>query len=239
MTSDIDERGTEYRAIRDTPVFIFPGQPTDDEKEYWQALGRFIEAFAGIEYIMFLTLASHAKVSPGMSQAIFSGARVDASVDYIRRIFAVYDPGPENKKEFEELFEHLKFVNDLRNHVAHYPPGDKEGKDRIINNMWRALTLAKTKRMRVSADTLTAATHDVHKISFRLARSNAMAHFLSKKMPPDQLAYQYSHWVISFPIVEEEWLYKPPPPDELNPWLYKRPASQKTKSTKSDRKGHD
>src|SRR5579862_9713778 len=64
-------------------------------QRYWEALGRFIDLFAGTEAIMQLVLWRYANVPTDTARAIFSGVRLKEAIGYIKRIIEVSDPDKE------------------------------------------------------------------------------------------------------------------------------------------------
>src|SRR4051812_19390562 len=90
------------------------------EPKYFEELGRFIDAFAAVEAMLFQLLAFYAKIDLKMAAAILSGARVDGCISYIRRILSFNSYGEASNQELEILFPHLKDINDARNDVVHY-----------------------------------------------------------------------------------------------------------------------
>ena len=185
-----------------------------DEPTYWQALGQFIETYAHTEAVLFETLASYTDIPIEVARAVFSGVRTDASMDFIRRIIAVNGLETEKHTDPGELFEHLKFITDLRNHVVHYRSFLTDDSVRMASNITRALSPEKIKELRVSAEILGKATHDLEKIYAQLGM-DILAPMLS-------LAQRARH----LPVLNDAWLYKPPP----NPQKKVRKSSRKDRN---------
>jgi hypothetical protein len=167
------------------------------DPEYWKALGRFVEAFASIETVMFALLAFYAKMPNDRAKAVFSGTRVDASVKLIRRLIAVDDPGEERRRELELVFPQLGAINDARNDIIHYGSWvTNEG--RMSTNVSRAHLPQNVTWRPVSTAVLDAMTEDLHAIATHLVLHRQLP---SAEDARDRLARL---------LMPEPWHYRPP-----------------------------
>jgi hypothetical protein len=122
------------KAKPQTPRIVMGRRP---DPTYWQALGRFIEAFASTETGMFNLLAYYAGLSTAPAKALFSGTRIDAAIKLIRRIIAMEGAADERKNELEIVFSQLSAINEARNDIIHYGSWETtEG--RMSTNLTRA-----------------------------------------------------------------------------------------------------
>jgi hypothetical protein len=55
-------------------------------RAYYEWLGRFVEAFAGVEELLFDTLQRYAGLSDGFAAALFSGTRGKTAISFINRL---------------------------------------------------------------------------------------------------------------------------------------------------------
>jgi hypothetical protein len=170
----------------------------ENDPEYWQALGQFIEYFASIEGLMFNFLAFYAKVEDPIAKAVFSGVRADAAMDYIRRIVAVNDPGDERRHELDNVFKQLKSISDARNDIVHYMSFVTSDLGRIVSNISRAHLTKNIKERPVSPAILKTMTTDLEKIGLHL-----VMHWV---LPNASLAERARQE----PILNNAWRYKPP-----------------------------
>lgn len=176
---------------------------TQADPVYWQALGRFVEAFASAETVMFALLSFYAKVPNDAAKALFSGTRVDASVKLIRRLIAVDDPGEERRQELELTFAQLGAINDARNDIIHYGSWvTTEG--RMTTNFSRAHLPQNVTWRPVSAAVLDAMTDDLHVI---------VTHLLLHRQYPS--VEDTRDRLLRFQMTPEPWRYTPPQDHEM------------------------
>jgi hypothetical protein len=90
------------------------------EPAYFEALGRLVNEFAAVESALLFALKTYAKVSWPVARAIFSGARVETAMDFVKRICDACDPGEERRKELDDVFKQLRAINEMRNSLLHY-----------------------------------------------------------------------------------------------------------------------
>jgi hypothetical protein len=88
-------------------------------RAYYEWLGRFVEAFAGVEGLVYDTLQRYSGLTDGFASAIFSGTRGETAISYINRLCEVRDIGKENKGEFDDVFGKLKTINNIINSLFH------------------------------------------------------------------------------------------------------------------------
>lgn len=131
---------------------------------FYQALGRFIDAFAMTETALFQLLSFYVGIDSKMASAILSGVRIDGSISYIRRIMAMKDPGSEPRQELELLFGQLKEIADARNDIVHYWSYETSDAGRIVSNETRAHIPENRRERQISAEILDAMRADLHTI---------------------------------------------------------------------------
>lgn len=164
-----------------------------DDTKYRLALGTFIEMFSNAEIGLFFLLQHFAKVTPEIGNAVFSGARSEQIISFIRRIWQVNAPGEIERKELEEAFFHMKLINDIRNDLVHLGTDVYEGEGRIVSNWVRALTQDHINERRVSPEMLHDMSEDSLKIGAIFSKyaipesDNSMSSYLTaawKYIPP-------------------------------------------------------
>lgn len=169
---------------------------------YWQALGRFIEAYAITESMMFHLLVLYCRILPDIGKAIFSGTRLDASIKLIRRIMAAIDVSDERNKELERVFAQLLLINEVRNDVIHYGSHETLNSGRISSNFTRAHVPENIIVRPMSSDVLDAMTGDLEMITSLLfvhVGLNDEESIKARTVRPHSVA----------------WRYRPPPSHEM------------------------
>jgi hypothetical protein len=169
------------------------GLSYSDIEEYYSELGRFIHRFAVVEAALQVTLWHYAKTSPPIARAVFSGARVDGAISFIKRIIQVQDPGQDAKQDLEEIFAQINVINGVRNLIVHFGAtfGETEA---TTSNSLLALTPDRIQRAPVSAKILEDMNFDLTTILSRLVG----AHTEGKRNRANDFARQTA------------WHYKPP-----------------------------
>jgi hypothetical protein len=165
-----------------------------DDPEYWQALGRFIEAFASAEIVLFNLTAYYAKMPTQTAKIILSGSRTDACIGHIRKIMEIENFGVDLKNELDDVLAHLAEINTTRNLILHHGSFETNDMGRIASNIAR-VTPDKIRELRASAEVLSALTTDLYKIGNHLVmlrvRPNASFAERAEQMPILHLPWQY------------------------------------------------
>lgn len=134
---------------------------------YWSALGIFVHAFSQTERMLSILLTKRASVSEYVSNAVFSGVRIDSAMDYIRRIAEAKTHVRDIGKTLEGAFVQLKVITKVRNDILHF--GTMEDFDRGIvwvSNEGSALTPKHVRAYVMSVENLRQMTDDLLKIQF-------------------------------------------------------------------------
>ena len=112
-----------------------------NEKSCHEALGLFIEEFASTEGFLHLLLCNYAKVSPGIGRALFHATRTGQTIDLIKRIVSVNNPGEPRGSDLKVVLQQLEDISKIRNNIVHFIPLDGvPGDARHLTNAMRALT---------------------------------------------------------------------------------------------------
>ena len=83
-------------------------------------LGQFCLGFAVTEMLLHHTVQELTGVNTNVFQAIFSGLRVDASIQNIKRLLQANDASEETRSAYAQIFTHIGFLLDARNLMLHY-----------------------------------------------------------------------------------------------------------------------
>ena len=201
-----EHRARVRRRYRNTPV---PAAETAEGKarlqEYWNALGEFIDGFARAERDMFLALRWHTKTQDKIARAVFSGVRVDATADFLRRLATVGAIGAPEWEQLEPITAQLKAISDARNLLLHY--GAEQIAEGAGNASNRAIALNEeaAKSIPISPDILRDMIHDIRKIRIHLRVRHV-------GMPPLRAVHSSIDEALNAP-----WRYKPPAPTQARP----------------------
>jgi hypothetical protein len=170
-----------------------------NEPAYYEALGRFVEAFSLVEAMLLFTLKTYTKVSWPVARAIFSGTRVETSMDFVNRICDAFDPGDEQRNELKDVFKQLRAINEVRNSLLHYGSFTRSDKGRITSNVRIAHVPKKIKEHPVSLEIFDEMTSDLQKINY---------HLTTLCLKPNA---SYPERVADIPEIADAWRYIPAP----------------------------
>lgn len=169
---------------------------TPADRKYLLALGQFIDQFAKNEAMVHLLLQTLCKVRPKIAAAVFSGARIDGAMSFIKRIMEVENPGKAKREEIDDLLPRLREIAALRNDIVHY--GSRVyGDQRIVTNEFLAHTDTRVRKIQVSPQMLRDATYDLNKINIHL-----VFNVLRGPRTPGTEPF--------LTILNSPWRYKPP-----------------------------
>jgi hypothetical protein len=133
---------------------------------------------------MHLLLWHYAKVNPGVSKAVFPGTRTVQTIDFIKRIVSVNDPGEPRKSDLQAVFRQPNSINEVRNGIVHFIPlSGIPGDVRHLTNDMRALTEKHRRDIAVSATMLADMTEDLKKIQHHI-----WYHLSFDRMPKFEMA---------------------------------------------------
>lgn len=90
-----------------------------DLRRYFEALGQFVTMFSLLKSTMQETLWHFAGVSPPLAPAIFSGTRIDAATQHIKRISEATGWSKEQRAFFDELTLQIGEITRTRNDLLH------------------------------------------------------------------------------------------------------------------------
>ena len=86
--------------------------------EYWYSLGRFVHAFAIAEDVVSNILWIESNTTARMSRALFSGTRMRAAIDLIKRIHE--EQGRTLDPLLARAFPKLAEINTVRDKILHH-----------------------------------------------------------------------------------------------------------------------
>ncbi len=128
--------------------------PTQEMREYWEALGQFIHYFAQVEAFLVHVLIIKSGVTIPIGRAIFSGARIDTLRDFINRIHSVTKRDPNMVEDFKNISDELGNITRVRNDIVHYGTKFDEGDQFLVTNQHIALTEERVRETPVSVKKL-------------------------------------------------------------------------------------
>src|SRR5690606_18894907 len=149
------------------PYTIPTSQTPEGQKrlrDYYEALGRFVDMFARTEAAVTPTLWHYAKTVPEIAKIVFSGTRTDLPSTFNRQIAEATGVSQELRDDLDDVLRHLTDINKVRNHVLHYgaePESVAQGRA-IVSDALRAKGEPTT--FPISPTILSDMTSDLHKI---------------------------------------------------------------------------
>jgi|SRR5580658_8498641 hypothetical protein len=174
---------------------------------YWQALGRFIEAFASTETTLFNYLIALVDVPHAVGRALFSGDHVDTLIGTVKRVALVTTTASDVKDTLEPALTQFKIIGSARNSIVHFVSMVTSDKGRVSSNITRARSAEHIKEFRASVETLNEMTTDLERISqsfvYCLLTSPGGGR---PPLPQHARAYLTSQ----LPALNVAWLYIPP-----------------------------
>lgn len=132
---------------------------------YWQALGKFIEAFAFAETLLFNYLAALSGTSHAISRALFGSDHADTLIDAVRRVRATLPPDDDLMNKTELALTQFKLISRTRNSVVHYVSIETSDKGRISSNITRARQDKLIVEYRASVAALEEMTIDLERVA--------------------------------------------------------------------------
>lgn len=141
-------------------------------REYYEALGRFVDMFARAETALTLTLWHYAKTSPVIAKIVFAGTRTELSSNFIKQIAQATGVSIELRDDLGDVLQQLGIINGVRNAVLHYgvePESIAQGRA-IVSDALRAKGEPTT--FPISPTVLSDMTADLHKIIAHLDQSH-------------------------------------------------------------------
>jgi hypothetical protein len=167
------------------------------EPAYFEALGRFVNEFAAVESALLFALKTYAKVSWPIARAIFSGARVETAIDFVKRICDASDPGQERREELDDVFKQLRAISEIRNSLLHYGSATFSDRGRVTSNVRIAHVPTRIREYPVSVTIINGMAADLQKISY---------HLTLQCLRPDA---SFAERAAEIPEIAGAWRYKP------------------------------
>lgn len=161
------------------------GKRDEDVDRFHRSLGEFIAEFSELETAMQTTLWHFAGVKPPISQAIFSGLKIEGSIDCIRRVMDAKKWNEKKRQRYVFLFAQAQVINTLRNHLLHKGAKLQDDGTWISTNAVFAHIPEKITQHIITAEKLEAARADLFEIRLRLL------FLLHPKRFPDNLSKEY------------------------------------------------
>jgi hypothetical protein len=104
-----------------------------------------------------------------VAPAIFSGTRLDACRDYIRRIAEAQNWSRRKQDELSDVFKQLSELTRVRNDILHYGALMTGPDEWTVSNKLLAHTRDKIRNTRISVEALDQMSDDLYKIMLHLA----------------------------------------------------------------------
>ncbi len=133
---------------------------------YYTALGEFISRFSEIEFYIQELLWHECGIPEKHAKAIFSGHKVDQSIDAIKRIYS--SKKTEIPSLLEKTFNHIGTINGFRNLIVHHGAIFLEDKI-IVSNRKVVYKEEKVREIPVSPEILGNMCNDMYTIKMVLS----------------------------------------------------------------------
>lgn len=171
-------------------------------REYYGALGRFVDKFSRVEATVTLTLWHYAKTPPEISKIAFSGARIETSTQYIKQMAKATDAPQNLRDDLDDVFQQLGIINGVRNDILHYGAEFVAEGNAIVSDAFKAK--GQPYSFPISPTALNEMTDDLDKI---------IAHLKTLHLNDHQ-----GYTILGNPV--------------HSPWRYKHPVAPRTRSKK-------
>ena len=137
--------------------------------DYLMALGSFVDAFSQVEIFFHFVLRWYTKTPAGIARAVFSGARIEVSRGFLRRLRDAGIITDEEWASLEPIIEQLRIITEKRNEILHYGARNVADGQGLVTNAVMALTAERITSFPISAKILRDMTDDLRKILIFLA----------------------------------------------------------------------
>jgi hypothetical protein len=179
-----------------------PAAETDEGKarlrSYRLALGEFVDAFAKAEIFLHFVLRWYTKTTTATARAVFSGARIDVTRGFLKRLADAGIINAEDWAELSPIIDQLRVISEKRNEILHYGAEDVAEGCAYVTNALLALTEDRTTSFPISPEILDHMTYDLRKILIHLVRRH-----MGRPEPRGQHDEMDA-------ILRAAWRYKPP-----------------------------
>jgi hypothetical protein len=130
---------------------------------YWTALGRFIDHFSRVEFLLTRIAQSLTGLDDSVFLALLSGARIDQLVGVIKRLMDVIDLDPERADHLQIALSKLPDINRMRNDIVHFGwQADAMGMK--VTNLHMVHLAARKRETSISTEKIDDVTHDLNRI---------------------------------------------------------------------------
>jgi hypothetical protein len=198
-------------------------KPPSNDKTHYEALGRFVAAFASAEGSIHIIARKLSGLSDDKARILFRGMRLTDLIDRIRGIIQLDRSNKstdESRSDIEACLDQLALISSRRHNLVHRGAVYFSGA-LISGNSLIAKTLASIETEIISEQTLNDMQSDCGVIFLRLSYTAE---------GPDQ----NQEWLRD--LRQRPWRYKPPPPSNKNPRPHEGPESPKRRPPSSREK---
>jgi len=141
---------------------------TVQDPAYWQALGRFIEDYAGVEILLFNYVVALSKMNHGIARIFYGKDQTDRLIEFANQITSANPLDTELQDKTALAFGQLKKISLVRNYLVHYVSFETSDKGRIISNITKVRRGVSVTEYRASVAELSQMTADLRRISHLL-----------------------------------------------------------------------
>lgn len=173
-----------------------PSVFSDDQRDYWECLGRFVDLFSLVENHMQIALRRFSGVQASIAPCIFSGTRIEVATSQIKRIAEVKDWPRDRRAKFDTIADQVGEITRMRNDLLHYSAMDN-GNHRTMSNALYTHTASRMRSAVVTPAILEQMSQDLLTIGAQLI----LLYENHRKLPPGFVELQMPP--------QSAWLYRP------------------------------
>lgn len=156
---------------------MIPGNSIVDEKsiearrsEYFETLGRFVDAFTHAEKIVHLSFEPHSGFTHEVARTIKGGMKLSDLIALIKRLLVANNAPKETLNEFSTIFDQLSIISQFRDSIIHRGIYMNDDGALSVNNFATAKSIDQFEIANFSLDDIRCATRDLQKITDRIIR---------------------------------------------------------------------
>lgn len=169
------------------------------ERQFFEALGRFVVKFADVESTVSMVLWRYAKTTRTIGAHIFSSVKIDHGSTLIKQLAAALGSTQEKRDDLDNVLQQLGVINGMRNNILHHGVDSIAEDKPTVSNWLRAK--GEPFEMVVPPEMLDLMRADLRKISAHL-----LINHLERAMPQSE-----DGRALFEQILRDPWRYRPPP----------------------------
>lgn len=145
----------------------------EEHMQFQRAIGGLTLAWSDTESALYAVLLHYSKVSQEVGRAIFSGARADAMIKFIRAIAHNTNMEKARLDDLDDVFGRINTIGSMRNFIVHHVSGslqefdDDDPTARVIEER-RTSRAGNEQRVMIGSENIDAMSADLAACCWRL-----------------------------------------------------------------------